>query len=100
MKRQSKRVGRMTQANYKVLIDKKCLKDLEKIPEPFRHAIDEKVKALTNNPRPEGYIKLKGSTKDPLYRIRCGDYRIVYTIKDDVLVVIVIEIGHRREIYR
>jgi mRNA interferase RelE/StbE len=100
MKRQSKRVGRMLKVKYEVKIDKQCLKDLEKIPEHFRDAINKKVKALADDPRPDGYIKLKGSKNDPLYHIRYGDYRIVYAIKDDILVVLVIEIGHRREIYR
>lgn len=90
----------MPKAKYKVLFDKKYLKELTRIPEHFRDAIEEKVKDLANNPRPEGSIKLKGSKNDPLYRIRYGDYRIVYAIKDDILVVLVIEIGHRREIYR
>ena len=85
---------------YKLQFDKKYLKDLEKIPRQFRESIREKVESLAHNPRPDGYIKLSGSKKNSLYRIRCGDYRIVYAIQDDVLVVIVIELGHRKEIYR
>ena len=52
---------------------------------------------LADNPRPPGSIKLKGEDS---YRIRVGDYRIIYTIQDDRLIVLVIEVGHRRDIYR
>lgn len=85
---------------YKILYDKKYKKDLEKIPVQFHEAIYKKIESLAINPRPEGYTKLKGSRKTELYRIRYGDYRIVYTIQDDILIVIIIELGHRREIYR
>lgn len=85
---------------YIIKYDKKYLKDLEKIPFHFRESIKEKVEELAKNPRPDGYVKLKGSKQTPLYRIRCGDYRVIYVIKDDVLIVVVVELGHRKEIYR
>lgn len=75
---------------YKLQFDKKFLKDLEKIPHQFRKGIQVKVESLSSNPRPEGSIKLSGSKKNPLYRIRCGDYRIVYTIYDHILVIVLI----------
>jgi mRNA interferase RelE/StbE len=82
------------------MYEKKYVKELEKIPEQFRQSIRDKVNGLSDNPRPEGSIKLKGSKDTPLYRIRCGDYRIVYEIKDNVLIVLIIEVGHRKDIYR
>lgn len=85
---------------YKIVFDKRFLKDLEKIPQKFRDKIREKVANLASNPRPEGYTKLKSSDKFALYRIRCGDYRVVYTIQDHILIVVVVELGHRKEIYR
>lgn len=85
---------------YKLQYDKKYLKDFEKIPRQFRENIREKVESLAVNPRPDGSIKLSGSKKNPLYRIRCGDYRIIYTIQDDRLVIIIVELGHRKDIYR
>lgn len=85
---------------YKLRFDKRYLKDLEKIPRQFRNGIREKVNDLAENPRPEGSIKLSGSKNNPLYRIRYGDYRIVYTIQDHLLVIIIIELGHRKDIYR
>jgi mRNA interferase RelE/StbE len=54
--------------------------------------------ALENNPRPPGCVKLQGG--DELYRVRVGDYRILYEVQDAVLVVLVVQIGHRGEIYR
>jgi mRNA interferase RelE/StbE len=84
---------------YKVQFNKRYLKDLEKIPKKDREQIRESVLSLGDDPRPDGCKKLKGS-KELLYRIRCGDYRVVYTIRDDVLLVLVIEVGHRKDIYR
>jgi mRNA interferase RelE/StbE len=84
---------------YKILFDKKYIKELTRIPKHIQESIREKVVALADNPRPDGSIKLQGSKKTPLYRIRCGDYRVIYVIKDDVLVVLIIDVGHRRDIY-
>lgn len=89
-----------TTTRYKVIFGKKYLKDLEKIPKVFRAQIHEKVSSLSENPRPDGSTKLQGSRKIPLYRIRYGDYRIVYTIQDGELLVLVIELGHRKDVYR
>ena len=58
----------------------------------------EEIAALAENPRPPGCVKLQGESE--LYRVRVGDYRIVYQIRDAVLTVLVVQIGHRREIYR
>ncbi len=59
----------------------------------------EKIDTLADDPMPSGSIKLQGQNP-VLYRIRSGDYRVVYSIKKDVLIVLVVEIGHRREVYR
>lgn len=58
---------------------------------------DQAIGKLQNDPRPPGSVKLTGVS---YHRIRVGDYRVLYRIKDDVLIVLVVEIGHRREIYR
>jgi mRNA interferase RelE/StbE len=60
--------------------------------------IGARIDSLSKNPRPSGSEKLQGA--DGLYRVRQGDYRIIYTIKDATLVVVVITIGNRREVYR
>ncbi len=73
-------------------------KDIRRVPPRELDRIVQKITALAENPRPAGYTKITGSSN--LYRIRHGDYRIVYSIHDDRLVVLVVKIGHRREVYR
>lgn len=72
-------------------------KDLRVIPKADLERIMEKIAALSRNPRPAGSEKLTGQDR---YRIRQGDYRIVYSIEDDSLLVFVVKVGHRRSIYR
>lgn len=81
---------------YKVTLRKRAIKALEKINEPFYSTIKDVIYKLSENPRPSGCKKLKGRDG---YRIRVADYRIIYDIFDDILVVDVIDLGHRREIY-
>lgn len=83
---------------YKVLFEKKYTKDLKHVHPSYQKAIIEAVLALGKDPRPNGYIKLKGY--DDLYRIRVGPYRVIYTIQDDMLIVLILEIGDRKDIYR
>lgn len=82
---------------YEVRISSRATKVLEKLPDGLYEQITETIQELSINPRPPGCKKLKGRQG---YRIRVGDYRVVYEIEDDKLLVLVIEIGHRREIYR
>jgi mRNA interferase RelE/StbE len=63
----------------------------------FRRLRDA-IGALETNPRPPGCVKLQGA--DELYRVRVGDYRIIYEVQDSVLVVLVVQIGNRRDVYR
>ena len=84
-------------ANYKIFIKPSAKKELESLPQNDLNKIVEKIKNLSINPRPHGAEKLSGDDK---YRVRQANYRILYTIKDDKLIVIVIKIGHRRDIYR
>lgn len=85
---------------YKILFNRAYLKDLKKISIRDQRHIREKIQELSLDPRPEGYKKLHGYSKPSLYRVRSGNYRIVYTIDDKVLVILVINVGHRKEIYR
>jgi len=83
---------------YRVLIKPSAVKELENIPhKKDRQRIVERISALANDPRPHGSQKLSG--KDHL-RLRQGSYRIIYAIEDDALVVYVVKIGHRKEVYR
>lgn len=83
---------------YRVEITKKALHGLKKLPKPLVKRLLEAANTLGENPRPNGYIKLRGF--DDLYRIRVGDWRIVYAIEDDVLLVLVITIKPRGEVYK
>jgi len=84
--------------SYKVEILRGALKQLKKIPSELQERIQIKIDDLATEPRPNGVKKLKG--KENAYRIRVGDYRIIYDIFDDLLVVNVVEVGHRRNIYK
>ena len=64
----------------------------------IRARVVRKMEALGLDPRPRGCKKLHGD--DDLYRVRAGDFRIVYAVRDDVLVVLVVKIGNRRDVYR
>lgn len=84
-------------AKYKITFKKSVTKDLRNIPNQDVKRILERIDGLTDNPRGEGCIKLSGLDS---YRVRVGLYRIVYDIKDDILVVTVIKVGHRSSIYK
>ncbi len=85
-------------ARYRILIKPSAAKEIESIPlKRDRQRIVESISKLANNPRPRGCEKLSGQNK---YRVRQGRYRIVYSMEDQDLVVYVIKVGHRKEVYR
>jgi mRNA interferase RelE/StbE len=84
-------------ASYKVFIKPSAAKELEAVPKKDRLRIVEKVQALSSNPRPPGCEKLSGEEK---YRIRQGNYRVLYSIEDEAIIVIIVKIAHRRDVYR
>lgn len=83
---------------YQVSILPAALRQLAKLPRPVQKRIQEQVDTLADNPRPRGTKVLKG--QQGLYRLRVRDYRVIYQIKEERLTVLVVRIGHRREIYR
>ena len=83
---------------YKVVLSKKAEKQLDNISDPFYESIKKHLKGLEYNPRPNGYRKLVGYSD--LYRIKINSYRIIYSIYDNILKVEVINIDHRKQIYR
>lgn len=86
-------------ASYKILIKRSAAKELEAIAgKKDRQRITQRILALADNPRPAGVEKLSGANEK--YRIRRGDFRILYEIQDDVLVVYVVRIADRKEVYR
>jgi len=84
-------------ASYKVLIRKSAAGELGRIPKKDLGRMVEKIRSLSDQPRPHGIEKLSGQER---YRIRQGDYRIIYAIDDAGLMVEIYKIGHRSEIYR
>lgn len=81
---------------YKVRVERKAQKKLSKIPEPYYSNLKTAILDLGNNPRPQGYKKLKGRDG---YRIRVANYRIIYEIQESILLVDVVDLGHRKDIY-
>ncbi len=82
---------------YIVFIERYAQKQLIKIDKKFIPLIKSSIASLATNPRPYGYIKLKGENA---YRIRVRNYRIIYEINDERIIVTVVSVGHRKDIYR
>lgn len=82
---------------FNVRVERKAQKKLAKISEPYYSKVKTAILDLANNPRPDGYTKLKGRNG---YRIRVADYRIVYEVFDAEHRVDVINLGHRKDIYQ
>lgn len=85
-------------AAYRVQFKPSADKALSKLPVAVQRRIVAAVDALADDPRPAGAVKLTG--EDELYRVRVGDYRIVYQVQDRALLVLVVRVGHRRDVYR
>ena len=83
--------------SYHVSIEKSVLKQLAKVPEPDYSRIKSAILSLARNPRPAGCKKLKGRSA---YRIRQGNYRVIYEVGDQQLRVLVVAVGNRRDVYR
>jgi mRNA interferase RelE/StbE len=83
---------------YEVRLKPSAERALRRLPAQLRSRIGGRLDALAGNPRPSGCEKLSGV--DDLYRVRVGDYCVVYQVADEVLVVLVVTIGHRGDVYR
>ena len=83
---------------YEVYIERAAERDLRRIPEEDFRRIIPHIKALAENPRPHGCRKIAGSKSD--WRIRIGNYRVIYEIDDESKAVRIMRVRHRREIYR
>jgi mRNA interferase RelE/StbE len=84
-------------AKYRITIKNSAAKELEALPKKDLQRIIKRIQTLAQNPRPDGSQKLSGQEQ---YRIRQGDYRIVYSIEDKNRIIDIVKIGPRREIYR
>ncbi len=85
------------QNEYAVVITKQAQKNLADLPKNYYHKISEHLLQLEQDPFPHGSIKLQGSQND--YRLRVGVYRILYTVEHNKLIITVIKIGHRKDVY-
>lgn len=85
-------------ASYKLLIKPSAAKEIESAPKKDRLRIIKRIRDLSSDPRPPGCEKLSGH--DDKYRVRQGTYRIVYSVSDVSLVICVVKVGHRKEVYR
>jgi len=83
---------------YEVLISSQAERDLRRLPKSLMDRIIPHIRALARNPRPSGCLKLSGTKSD--YRIRVGDYRVLYEIADAIRIVRIMRVRHRREVYR
>ncbi|SBW21034.1 hypothetical protein FDG2_1872 [Candidatus Protofrankia californiensis] len=83
---------------YKVEVSSHAARAFRKLPVPVQRRLTRAFLALEHTPRPVGSKALVGSPGH--WRIRVGDYRVIYTVRDDVLLVLVVELGHRRDVYR
>ena len=83
---------------YRVSIKRSAVKEIEAIPQKKeRQRIIRRIGQLANDPRPPGSRKLSGNDK---YRVRQGSYRIIYSIENKELIVVVVKVGHRKDVYR
>lgn len=82
---------------YRIELTRAAERDLRGLEKATLRRVDSAIQALADNPRPDGVVKLKGGTDE--YRIRVGAYRILYLIEDDAVLVTVVRVGHRRDVY-
>lgn len=84
--------------SYRIEVNRSAAKTLKKIPKADRKRIIEKIDSLFDNlPNPDT-TKMKGN--NPFHKVRTGDYRIIYEIQEDVLVILIVKVGHCKDIYR
>lgn len=84
--------------SYLVIFNNHAARSFRKLPRDIQQRLKPVINDLQEDPRPMGAEKIKG--KDDIYRIRVGDYRILYEVRDKELIICIIEAGHRREVYR
>ena len=82
---------------YSVEFSRRAARQIDGLEANLRVRVIKRIEALSDNPRPPGVQKLVGSEDD--YRIRIGDYRVIYEIRDALLVVLVMKVAHRRQVY-
>lgn len=84
--------------NYRVEFTSSAQREYLRLPKADRQRISQRIESLADNPRPAGCVKLAGATN--LWRIRSGNYRVIYAAEDATMIVVVVKVGHRRDVYR
>ena len=82
---------------YQIIVTQSAAKEIKELPKSHISAVWSKIRSLASNPRPSGSKKLTGSNNK--WRIRQGDYRIIYSIENDILTVSIVKVKHRRDVY-
>lgn len=85
-------------SEYRVEIARRAIKSIAKLPRKEQLRVRAAIDLLADDPRPPGCVALTG--EDSVYRVRVGDYRILYEVMDERLVIHVVRVGHRRDVYR
>lgn len=85
-------------ARYEIQFTASAARSFRKLDQATQQRVARRIDALTTDPRPDGVVKLEGA--ENIYRARVGAYRILYSIEDKRLIVLVVAVGHRRDIYR
>jgi len=84
---------------YTVQIERRAQKELRALPQREQTRLLRAIEGLADDPRPPGVKKYRSEAND-IYRIRVGDYRVIYVVEDDRLLVMVVRVGHRKDVYR
>ena len=84
--------------SYTIEFSHRAARQFKDLPKQVQVRLKTRIDALSENPRPRGVEKLKG--EDDLYRIRVGNYRVIYQVKDKALIVLIVKIGDRKEVYQ
>lgn len=84
---------------YKIVYVSAAQKELDKLPENDFIKILKAINSLSENPFPVGHLKLEGA-KEKLYRIRKGNYRVIYSVEKNIITITILKIGHRKDVYR
>ncbi len=83
---------------YKIELKPSAVRDIKSLPRPVQKRVAQRINSLARNPFPPGSVKLEAS--GDLYRVRVGDYRIIYQVRHEMLVVYVVRVKHRGNVYR
>ena len=84
---------------YTVQIERRATKELRGLPKRDQARLIDAIESLSEDPRPSGVKKYRSDERD-IYRLRVGNYRVVYVIDDDRLLILVVRLGHRKDVYR